>query len=140
MDTSERPDLLNLSINIEKKERGASLAPPVLIVSHLCLTFYVTVHKSDESGMFAVPSFGMKSLAREFKLIFQIGNHDHLDCMVFSQVIADADANFAPLATVHSDECGLGCIVVKNGVGFRAELRTKATGSLTANGLIDMCD
>ncbi len=90
--------------------------------------------------MLSVPSFGMKSVARQFKLILQIGDHDHLDCMVFCQVIADADANFATLATIHSDECGLGCIVVKNGIGFRAELRTKATGGLTANGLIDMCD
>ena len=90
--------------------------------------------------MFAIPSLRVEAVARQFKLVFQIGDHHHFDCMMLCQVIADADADLAAFATVNSDKCCLGGIVVKNGVRFRTELRTETAGGFTANGLIDMRD
>lgn len=90
--------------------------------------------------MLSVPRFRPESLVRHFELVFEFGNHHHLDGVMLGKVITDPDADFASLAAVDSHECRLGSVIVKDGVGLRAELGTQATRRLTANGLVDMGD
>ncbi len=88
--------------------------------------------------MFSIPFLGMKSFLRKFEGRFQIVDHDHLDGVMLRQIIADTHADFASLAAVDGHECGLGSIVVENGVRFRAILRAEPASGFTADGLINM--
>ncbi len=90
--------------------------------------------------MLAVPVVRPKSFPRHFELIFKIGDHDHLDGMVLGQIVADADADLAPLAAIDGHKSCLGRVIVKNGIRFRTVLGAKPAGGLAADGLIDMGD
>jgi len=82
----------------------------------------------------------MKAFMGQFKLILEIGNHHHLDCMMLCQIVTDADTNFTTFAPINGNEGSFCGIVIENGVRFRTKLGTEPAGGLTTDCLIDMCD
>lgn len=86
------------------------------------------------------PLIRMEPIAGQLELILEFGNHHHLDRMVLRQVIADSHTDFAAFATVNRNERCFCSVVVKNGVGFRAKLRTETARCFATDALINMRD
>ena len=86
------------------------------------------------------PGLGTESLLGKLESIFEVRDHDHLDGMVFGKVITDSDADFTAFAPINGNEGRFGGVIVEDGVGLGAILGAEATGSFTADSLVDMRD
>jgi hypothetical protein len=76
-------------------------------------------HKAGATSVF------LKTKLPHIEAIVNILNRDHLDGMMFCNVIADPDAEFAPLASIHRDVCRLSLVVIEDGIGLRTKLGTQ---------------
>ncbi len=72
--------------------------------------------------MIPIPFIRAESFLREFEGGLKVGDHDHLDGVMFCQIVADSDADLTSFAAIDRHKGRLGGIVVKNGVGLGAIL------------------
>jgi hypothetical protein len=78
------------------------------------------------------PEFGNLVTANDF------GNRDHLDRVVFGEVVADSHADLAPLAPIHRNVGGVPLDVIIDRIRLRAKLRAKSATRLRTNVDIDL--